>query len=261
MMLLSLAMSMFAIGVIGARAREVMSRLDFAAAALMLLWGAGIGSIVAMASAAGVRAYTAANWIVWPAAIAVITHSVAAQADAAPRRRGVLAGWLLGALLVCVSAAHLLTWSYDDGVPWSLHERFQQPRLRGIVSTPTRVREYDGIVTALRSRTSPGDYVLAFDDLWWINYLTDTRPPLRSVLIAPNRFPRALEERWLAEMDSAGRSPRWVVTRRPPVGATPLESFIRTRYEPAALVGDLQLWGIRAAGQPASNDVGAVGGH
>ena len=68
-----------------------------------------------------------------------------------------------------------------------LTESFTHPKLRGIKSTPRRVKAIEQTLNFLKPLVKPGDYLFAYDDIPMFYYLTDTRPAVKTVF-----FERAL---------------------------------------------------------------------
>lgn len=98
------------------------------------------------------------------------------------------------------------------------------------------------MVALIRSKTNAGDFILAYDDLAWIYYLTDTRPAMRSALTTTGRLPERTERLWLDDMRRRARTPHLVVTRRPLAGKTPFARFIAEHYAVSVRSGSLTVW-------------------
>ena len=97
---------------------------------------------------------------------------------AAPSRRGlesVLLPLSLLLLVACVAREHFRN-VYRDSAPAELTATFQVPKLRGIRSTPERVRSVEELCAQLSPRLERGEPLLVFDDCPMLYYLLDARP-------------------------------------------------------------------------------------
>jgi len=66
---------------------------------------------------------------------------------------------------------------YRDAPRSELTAEFQTPGLRGIKSTPRNVAQVDGLVTAAKIHSAPGDYILVYPDFPVLYYLADRNNP------------------------------------------------------------------------------------
>ncbi len=103
---------------------------------------------------------------------------------------------------------------------------FATDRLRGIRSSPLRVRGVDGVVDLVRRETAAGDPVLAFMDFPALYFLTGRRNPTRVDWFLPQELPMAEVRRALADLEA--RPPRLVIL----VALDPMEMLRHSRLTP-----------------------------
>jgi len=58
---------------------------------------------------------------------------------------------------------------------------YTHPKLAGVWSTPARVSSFESFTIKANSLTEVGDYVLAYNNIPLIYFLTETRPYLRNI--------------------------------------------------------------------------------
>jgi len=66
----------------------------------------------------------------------------------------------------------------DDPNRLHLNTTFESPQLKGIFSTPDRVKVTDELISVIKKETEPGDYILLLNGIPMFYYLTNTRPAL-----------------------------------------------------------------------------------
>jgi hypothetical protein len=124
--------------------------------------------------------------------------------------------FLMTAWLVLFSGAHLWRWSYEDLAPYRLHTIFHSGKLRGIVSTPEKVKDAEALVASVQRYAPSAKFLLSYggspDGLNFpaLSYLTNTRPALYSSLVGDSS-PEPLLGRWLEEARQNGREPDVIV--------------------------------------------------
>ncbi len=110
---------------------------------------------------------------------------------------------------------------YQNVKPFMLTKDFTNPMLKGIRSSPTRVKGIEEVLEFLQAHTQPGDYLLAYDFLPLMYFLTRTRPSVNTVWLS-QRSPVAVRKRSLEYMKEEGRIPNYCVrNRRKPNSADP----------------------------------------
>jgi hypothetical protein len=180
------------------------------------------------------------SWLLWTAIV------FKAAGLTSPRWQSNTARWLLLSTLAVtgtISLLHLWTWTYGDAPPWRLRHAFAAGKLAGIISTDARVREISRLNGILSDTVPPGDFVLAYGGFWGLNWLTDTRPPLATTIIALNHPPERLLRYWLPSMIDQHREPAVIVTSVSVSGLqSSLETYIAQRYQPAERVGQFEVW-------------------
>jgi hypothetical protein len=202
-----------------------------------------VGLVFAL-SASLVSSYIAelsvCSWLLWTAIV------FKAAGLTSPRWQSNTARWLLLSTLAVtgtISLLHLWTWTYGDAPPWRLRHAFAAGKLAGIISTDARVREISRLNGILSDTVPPGDFVLAYGGFWGLNWLTDTRPPLATTIIALNHPPERLLRYWLPSMIDQHREPAVIVTSVSVSGLqSSLETYIAQRYQPAERVGQFEVW-------------------
>ncbi|MGH7267954.1 MAG: hypothetical protein ACREMB_24320, partial [Candidatus Rokuibacteriota bacterium] len=173
---------------------------------------------------------------------------------ALPIALGALAGDAAGSRRVAGGAvfyAGLLAASIWVAVPHldasrgDLTEPFRAERLRGIHSSPRRVRSVDGAVELVRRETAPGDYVFAFMDFPALYFLAGRRNPTRVDWFLPQEVTR--EEVARAVADLTARPPRLVVLNAlDPIELghprlRPVLELVVARYEDAGPMGEFRI--------------------
>jgi hypothetical protein len=239
----NLALGSFAAGFASARWRQISADPWGLHAVGLLCIGIGMAGVLAVISAAGLSALNGAGWLGWAGALACLANPIVVQHESAVsrQRRGWPALVITGAL-VTVTAAHLMLWTYDDRPFWHLDAKFEEGKLRGVITTEARRRDYSRLIEGVQARTNPGDFILAYDDLAWVYYLSDTRPAMRSSLLKTGRLPDEVEARWLEDMHQRGRVPKIVVTRDALTGDSPFVRFISENYTVFTRTGAMVLW-------------------
>jgi hypothetical protein len=107
---------------------------------------------------------------------------------------------------------------------------FAHPRLAGIRSYPDQVRSLEGVLWYLSTRIEPGDFLLAYEGVPLINYLTATRPALDHSFTY-FMIPPELRRRSVGRMVERGRVPRYAVRcTTPGRGENPVDEFVVDNY-------------------------------
>ena len=148
---------------------------------------------------------------------------------------------------------------YRDAPAAELTATFSGGALAGIHSTPSRVRIVNHLLDELANRVKAGEFLLAYDEIPLVYFLTDTRPAnefaFTNKLLSVERRARAV-----AAVQRKGRAPRycvrcvihtsqlgWPVVRNtipysPDPGFDPYHAFVDANYTPVATVWPFQIW-------------------
>jgi hypothetical protein len=128
----------------------------------------------------------------------------AAEKDKAPRRLHItlntgdkknIIGFIL-VLYVAYSIPFLFRDVYrDNPLRWKMTASVNHPLLRGVHTTPERAAAIESLLAALKDHVNKGDYLLTFESIPMVNYVTETKPYLYNswpILYLPPEFRRAL---------------------------------------------------------------------
>lgn len=136
---------------------------------------------------------------------------------------------------------------YLDGTRGDLTHPFTTERLRGIRSSPRRVRGVDGVVALVRRETGADDYVFAFMDFPALYFLTGRRNPTRVDWFLSQEV--TIAERDRAVEDLRDRAPRVVIlTALEPLAMVqnarlrPILGHILEHYEKAEAIGEFLIF-------------------
>ncbi len=199
--------------------------------------------IMTLTSANGLAEFNVGMWLLWPAAIALM-YTFTPSPETADIRVWT-ATLRMGTLIAILSAAlfHLYSWTYfDEPIP-RLTAEFSLPKLQGVRSTPERVEEIEGLVSAIQaSGAERGSRLLSYGQVTGLTYLTDTRPATRSSWIRSGLPSDEVMAAWIRRMVESKRVPALVVVRGEIRQANPMERFIAENYYAVFSTGDLTLW-------------------
>lgn len=85
----------------------------------------------------------------------------------------------------------------DTPERWRMSTSISHPLLHGIFTTPERAEVVQGLLSEVSKYTKPGDFLLTFESIPMIHFLTQTRPYAYnpwSILYLPAEFERALNK-------------------------------------------------------------------
>ncbi|MEE9609349.1 MAG: hypothetical protein V3U03_16535, partial [Myxococcota bacterium] len=177
----------------------------------------------------------------------VVVYRCALAADG-ERRSTVLAWLFTGAVCLAVGSGSCSVRayrSYGDSPIDRLTAEFSHPRFAGIRSTPARVAVLEGIASYLSERVEEGDFLLAYDDVPLLYYLTGTRPAIDHSW-STRRILRVMRERSLRRMIAARRIPRYAVQNlERSTARNPIHAFVSERYTREIRFGRFQVWKLR----------------
>jgi hypothetical protein len=124
---------------------------------------------------------------------------------------------------------------------------FRHPLLDGIYSAPGRVHQLEAVAAYLESRVREGDYLLVSGNAPILYYLTRTRPALDHTWSTPKIADIVLRAS-VEKMKAAGRIPAYAVRSLRKGGReSPIDGFVRRRYELEWSLGQFEIWRLREA--------------
>jgi hypothetical protein len=156
-------------------------------------------------------------WLFWPSIVTLAwdlggrldaNSGLDANSDGLRVRQIVL---LMIAWLVLFSGAHLWRWSYEDLAPYKLHAIFHSGKLRGIISTPEKVKTAEALVASVHRFAPNAKFLLSYGGSPYgqnfpaLTYLTNTRPALYSSMVGDEFTPEPVFARWLEDAKQHGR--------------------------------------------------------
>lgn len=104
-------------------------------------------------------------------------------------------------LVFTMKSAYYFTYR-DSGNRWEMSHRVNHPRLKGVLTTEERAQVVEDLMSNLQAYVKEDDYLLAYEQISLVYFLTKTRPYLYSswpMLYSPAKFEqslnRALQER------------------------------------------------------------------
>lgn len=164
--------------------------------------------------------------------------------EVARRRRAAVA---VGA--ICLSIASVAYHTRATARPAGELAAFSHPRLAGILGTRSEVAGLEALLEHLSGRVGEGDFLLAYDSLALLYYLTGTRPAIDHAWTS-RIIPTDLRRRSLRRMVEAGRVPKTAVRSLHPlsVGHTnAIHRFVRRHYERELTLPGYEIWTLRDA--------------
>jgi len=99
---------------------------------------------------------------------------------------------------------------YRDSEVSNLITPFRHHKLRGIYSTPGKVKVIEEVLSYLERRVRPGDLMLAYNYIPMLYFLTDTRPSYGAAW-ARDDWPLSVKKKLLEEMISKKRIPEYCI--------------------------------------------------
>lgn len=185
----------------------------------------------------------------------VIVYQACTAAAVAPSPRPLGAAFALVCCL-CLGVGSLGArhqWVYNVGNMSQLTAEFRHPRLAGIRFHPDQVENIEALLAYLEERVRPGDFLIAYDDVPLLYYLTSTRPAIDHVW-SSRIVPPGLRARSVERMIAAGRVPEYVVRKTSPhlradaaspESVHPIDAFVWSRYEREATFPPFEVWHLR----------------
>ena len=106
------------------------------------------------------------------------------------------------AIIIGAYGLHYKWWHpYRDSVPrFRLNTPFKSPKLRGIFSTPEHVEEIDKLVSSVSQFVKKGDYILVYQNLPMLYFLTGTRPTTKITWLSDPGSPPSLIKELVEDM-------------------------------------------------------------
>ncbi len=135
----------------------------------------------------------------------------------------------------------------------NLTKPFHHPKLKGIYSTPDSVKIIENLLHYLEKRLKRNDYLLAYNHLPLLYYLTDTRPAYGAAW-AVDEWPAVLRKRLVKEMIDNDRIPEYCIRMLtlPYVNLfniglyydedSPLDNYVITHYYLEKIIYPFEIW-------------------
>jgi hypothetical protein len=85
----------------------------------------------------------------------------------------------------------------DNSLRWKMNAFVDHPMLRGILTTPERAAAIESLSAELEKRIHPGDFLLTYESIPMVHFLTGTRPYLYNpwpILYLPVEFKKCLDK-------------------------------------------------------------------
>jgi hypothetical protein len=166
-----------------------------------------------------------------------------ARADTARRRFAFVA-----TCVTCVAVA-AVAYHTRAALPAGEHARFSHPRLTGILAPRAEVAKLERLLDELSHRVHSGGYLLAYDDLPLLYFLTGTRPAIDHAWTS-RVIPSELRMRSLRRMIAAGRVPRVAVRSLHPLSVgypNAIHRFVREHYRLELSLPGYEVWTLKDA--------------
>lgn len=119
--------------------------------------------------------------------------------------------YLIAVVFLITAANYYYRYIYRDSEIDKLTAKFTHTKLKGIYSQPKKVRAIEELLDYLKNRVKPGDYLLTYNDLGILNYLTDTRPSYSLSYVTDWWLPVPIREKLLKRMVDEERVPEYVI--------------------------------------------------
>lgn len=106
---------------------------------------------------------------------------------------------------------HYFDTNYLEVRPGRLTSMFQTTKLRGIYSIPDKIRPLEALLGYLKGKVKPGDYLLAYNDLPMLYYLTDTKPVYPNVWSFEMWWPLAYRQKLFQRMIDTEKTAQYAI--------------------------------------------------
>ncbi|MHC4470187.1 MAG: hypothetical protein ACYS99_04420 [Planctomycetota bacterium] len=155
----------------------------------------------------------------------------------------------VGLTLICLAVSAKLMFdmfriNQREAPASRLTTEFVHPPLRGIRSTPGRVKQLEELMEFLSPRVPPGSFLLAYEEVPLVYFVTRTRPAIDTVWARVSRYGAESRQRSVRRMIEDSRVPRYCVrstsVRFMPArnqipedieeSSDPLDAFVREHY-------------------------------
>jgi hypothetical protein len=156
---------------------------------------------------------------------------------------------VVAVVAVCVAIAAVAIDTHHTRRPAGELVAFTHPRLAGIHAPRYEVESIEALLEQLAGRVHAGDFLLAYDNLPLIYYLTSTRPAIDHAWTL-RQIPNTLRERSLHRMVAAGRLPRIAVRSLHPLSlgySNAIHRFVERHYERERAMRGYEIWVLRDA--------------
>lgn len=117
------------------------------------------------------------------------------------------------AIIIGIFGVHYKWWHpYRDCVPRKLlNTPFKSPKLKGILSTHEHVEQIDSLLLFVLPKIKKGDYILAYQHLPMLYFLTQARPATKITWFNEGGCPTSLVEESFNDMKRQGHMPKIVI--------------------------------------------------
>ena len=165
---------------------------------------------------------------------------------------------IYGLIVVILSAFtidglnHLYGYRYRESGIIQLKARFHHPKLNGIYSTERKVKILENLLRYLEKRIGPKEYLLAYNSIPLLYYLTNTRPAL-AVTWARDDWPLSTRKRLLSRMLQKQRFPEYCVRMlalpennwekaMPYDSQSPWDNYVQNNYYLEKIIYPFEIW-------------------
>lgn len=133
-----------------------------------------------------------------------------------------------------------------------LTSQFEHPKLKGISSTPAKVTALEDLLDYLAQRVKPRDYLLAYNHVPLLYFLTHTRPAYGAAW-ARDDWPLASRQHLLNRMIENNRIPEYCIriltgpienwkSIMPYDETSPLDSYVHSNYYLEHIIYPFEIW-------------------
>ena len=133
-----------------------------------------------------------------------------------------------------------------------LTEKFEYPKLKGIHSTPEKVKALEELLRYLNGKVKPKDYFLVYNYIPMLYFLTHTRPAYGTVW-ARDDWPILIRKTLLKQMIDNNRMPEYCVRMlaypwsdwnvgMPYAEDSPLDAFVNKHYYLEKIIYPFEIW-------------------
>ena len=145
-------------------------------------------------------------------------------------------------------------YTYRESKIINLTTKFKHPKLAGVYSTPEKVTAIETLLRYLQDKVKPGDYLLCYNNIPMIYFLTHAKPSYGSSW-ATNEWPDVLLNRLVKKMINENKVPEycvrtlvspaesWGVSNSDAVhNYDPLNEYIMSNYHLEKIISPFEIW-------------------